>query len=54
MPSKSAVQRRTACAALAIKLGKAKKGANPVADKMAKSMSMVELKKHCLEPVKKG
>ena len=52
MPSVSEAQRKLACLALSIKLGKTPKGYSPEAAKMAKEMSIEELSDFCKQPVK--
>lgn len=51
MPAKSEAQRRLACAAYGIKLGK-QKGTGQAAE-MAKTMTLESLKHYCESPIKK-
>ena len=48
-PSSSEAQRKLACIALSIKLGKTKASYSPQAAEMAKSMSVAQLKEFCRE-----
>lgn len=52
MPATSEAQRRLACAALSIKLGKSKPSGQ--AAEMAKSMSEEDLRHYCESEVKKS
>ncbi len=54
MPASSESQRRLACIAFNIKLGKTPKSYSPEAAKMANEMSLKQLSEFCKSPVEKG
>ncbi len=53
MPAESEPQRRLMCLALSIKLGKTPASKSPQAAKMARTMSLKQLKDYCGSKVEK-